>query len=79
MLGRMGLDVRVAEDTSQSHIEHAFLGWRVMLRDLDRKPTRREAVPMIAEAELWLLRRRLIDDGRLRMMRWHAISRLPIV
>ncbi|WP_428542141.1 SAM-dependent methyltransferase [Rhodopila sp.] len=79
MLGRMGLDVRVAEDTSQSHIEHALLGWRVMLRDLDRKPTRREAVPMIAEAELWLLRRRLIDDGRLRMMRWHAISRLPIV
>lgn len=77
MLGRMGLDVRVVEDMSRSHLEHALLGWRVMLRDLDHKPTRREAVPLIAEAELWLLRRRLIRDGRLRMMRWHAISRLP--
>ena len=79
MLGRMGLDVRIAEDMSQAHLEHALLGWRVMLRDLDHKLTRQEAVPMIAEAELWLLRRRLIRDGRLRMMRWHAISRLPIV
>jgi SAM-dependent methyltransferase len=79
MLGRMGLDVRIAEDMSQTHLKHALLGWRVMLRDLDHKPTRQEAVPMVAEAELWLLRRRLIRDGRLRMMRWHAISRLPIV
>jgi SAM-dependent methyltransferase len=79
MLGRMGLDVRITEDMSRSHLEHALLGWRVMLRDLDHKPTRQEAAPMVAEAELWLLRRRLISDGRLRMMRWHAISRLPIV
>ena len=75
MLGRVGLDVRIAEDMSQRHLEHAMLGWRVMLRELGRKPTRQEAVPMVAEAELWLLRRRLIIDGRLRMMRWHAISR----
>lgn len=75
MLGRVGMDVRIAEDMSQRHLEHAMLGWRVMLRDLGRKPTRQEAVPMVAEAELWLLRRRLMRDGRLRMMRWHAISR----
>lgn len=75
MLGRMAMDVRIAEDMSQRHLEHAMLGWRVMLRDLGRKPTRQEAVPMVAEAELWLLRRRLIREGRLRMMRWHAISR----
>jgi SAM-dependent methyltransferase len=79
MLGRVGLDVRIAEDMSQPHLEHALLGWRVMLRDLGRKPSRQEAVPMVAEAELWLLRRRLIRDGRLRMMRWHAISRVPAV
>lgn len=76
MLGRIGLDVRIAEDMSRPHLEHALLGWRVMLRDLGRKPSRQEAVPMVAEAELWLLRRRLIRDGRLRMMRWHAISRV---
>ena len=79
MLGRIGLDVRVAEDRSQTHLEHALLGWRVMLRDLDHKPSRTEAVPMVAEAEMWLLRRRLIRAGRLRMMRWHAISHAPII
>jgi SAM-dependent methyltransferase len=80
MLGRVGLDVRVAEDISQRHVEQAILGWRLMLRDLtDQKPTRQEAAELVREAELWLLRRRLIRDGRLRMMRWHAISRVPIV
>jgi SAM-dependent methyltransferase len=78
MLGRVGLDVRIAEDMSQRHLEHALLGWRVMLRDLGRKPSRQEAVQMVSEAELWLLRRRLIRDGRLRMMRWHAMSRSAI-
>jgi hypothetical protein len=78
MLGRVGLDVRVAEDMSQSHLEHAMLGWRVMLRELDRKPSRQEAVQLVREAELWLLRRRLITEGRLRMMRWHAISHTPM-
>lgn len=79
MLGRVGLDVRIAEDMSQRHLEAAMTGWRFMLRDLGRKPSRQEAVPMVAEAELWLLRRRLMRDGRLRMMRWHAISRTAIM
>jgi SAM-dependent methyltransferase len=79
MLGRVGLDVRVAEDMSQRHLEHAMLGWRVVLRDLDRKPSRQEAVQLVREAELWLLRRRLIREGQLQMMRWHAISHAPIV
>jgi hypothetical protein len=80
MLGRVGLDVRIAEDASVRHMENAMLGWRVLLRDLhDNKPTRRQSVQLIAEAELWLLRRRLIRSGKLRLMRWHAISRVPIV
>jgi hypothetical protein len=80
MLGRVGLDVRIAEDISKRHMEQAMLGWQVMLRELgDRKPTRQEASHLVSEAELWLLRRRLIRDGRLRMMRWHAMSRVPIV
>jgi SAM-dependent methyltransferase len=80
MLARVGLDVRVAEDISQRHVEQAILGWRLMTRDLlDHKPNRQEAAELVREAELWLLRRRLIRDGRLRMMRWHAISRAPIV
>jgi SAM-dependent methyltransferase len=74
MMGRVGLDVRLIEDISQRHLEHAMLGWRVLLRGMDHKPKRQDAVHLIHEAELWLLRRRLIRDGRLRMMRWHAIS-----
>lgn len=79
MLGRVGLDVRVAEDMSQRHLEHAIVGWRALLHDLrDKKPSRQEAAQLVREAELWLLRRRLIRDGRLRMMRWNAMSRIPI-
>jgi SAM-dependent methyltransferase len=79
MLGRVGLDVRVSEDISTRHMEQAMLGWRVMLRELrDHKPSRQEAIQMVSEAELWLLRRRLIRNGKLRMMRWHAMSRVPI-
>lgn len=75
MMGRVGLDVRVAEDISQRHVEQALLGWRVMLRELnDATPTTQQAVELVREAELWLLRRRLIASGHLRMMRWHAIS-----
>ena len=80
MLGRIGLDVRVAEDMSDRHMGHALSGWRNMMRELARtKPTPAQAVQLVREAELWLLRRRLIRDGRLRMMRWHAMSRPPSV
>ena len=86
MLGRLGVDVRVAEDISDRHLEQAMLSWRVMVRELrGRRPTRQEAVVLVAEAELWLMRRRLMRDGRLRMMRWHALTRgrdqadLPLV
>jgi SAM-dependent methyltransferase len=80
MLSRVGLDVRIAEDISNRHMEQAMLGWRVMLRDLrNRKPSRPEALRLVSEAELWLVRRRLFREGRLRLMRWHALSRVPIV
>ena len=80
MLGRVGLDVRIAEDISVRHQEQAMLGWRVLLRDLQgRKPPRQEAAQMVAEAELWLLRRRLMRAGKLRLMRWHAIGPMPVV
>ena len=80
MLGRIGLDVRVAEDISDRHMEQALAGWRARLRVLrEAKQPPQQAVHLVREAELWLLRRRLIRDGRLRMMRWHAISRPPSV
>jgi hypothetical protein len=81
MLARVGLDVRIVEDISQRHMDQVMLGWRVLVRELsdDDKPDRVVAAHLVAEAEMWLLRRRLIREGKLRLIRWHSISRIPIV
>ena len=76
MLGRVGMDVRIAEDISERHIGQVVQGWRTVVRDLGgARPDRASAARLVAEAERWLLRWRLVKEGRLRMMRWHAISR----
>jgi hypothetical protein len=76
MLGRVGMDVRIAEDISERHIGQVVRGWRILVRDLrGTRPDRANAAQLVAEAERWLLRWRLVKEGRLRMMRWHAISR----
>nr|WP_294507452.1 hypothetical protein [uncultured Rhodopila sp.] len=76
MLARVGMDVRVAEDISERHIGQVVQGWRKVVRDLrGTRPDPANAAQLVAEAERWLLRWRLVKDGRLRMMRWHAISR----
>jgi 2-polyprenyl-3-methyl-5-hydroxy-6-metoxy-1,4-benzoquinol methylase len=75
MLARVGFDVRVAEDVSDRHIENALIGWRVAVRELRRsKPPPLLAAHLVAEAEIWLLRVKLLRQQRLRMMRWHAIN-----
>ncbi len=76
VLGRLGFDVRIAEDISRRHTEQAMLGWRTQVRDMkDVKPNRRQASLIVGEAELWLVRMRLFRAGRLRLVRWHAIGR----
>ncbi|HVY17824.1 MAG TPA: hypothetical protein VHB27_21575 [Rhodopila sp.] len=71
-----GMDLRIAEDISHRHMDQALRGWRALLAGLaHQKPSVREAARMVSEAELWLLRQRLIETGRLRLMRWHAIRR----
>lgn len=80
MLGRLGFDVRIEEDITHRHLEHALLGWRLLLTGLQQgTPDRNFARQLTKEAELWLLRRRLLREGRLRMMRWHGISRQAAV
>lgn len=74
-LGRLGFDVRVAEDISARHIHLALLAWRVALREVARaRPPRREAFWLLREAEQWLRRLRLMQAGRVRLVRWHAIA-----
>jgi len=77
VLGRLGFDVRIVEDVSQRHIEQALLGWRMTVRSMEyARPSMRNASMVVREAELWLLRLRLLRSGRLRLVRWHAIGRL---
>lgn len=75
ILGRLGFDVRVAEDVSDRHTHQALAGWRTSVRAMENvPPTRREAMRCVQEAELWMLRLRLIQIGWLRLVRWHAIG-----
>jgi SAM-dependent methyltransferase len=76
ILGRLGFDVRIAEDLSERHMQQAMLGWRRTVRRLEAvRPLAREASQVVAEAELWLLRLRLFRERKLRLIRWHAIKR----
>ncbi len=76
LLGRVGMDVRIAEDLSERHLEQVVRAWQELIRDLrGKRPDPPAAMLLVAEAERWLLRWRLLKDGRLRLMRWQAISR----
>jgi hypothetical protein len=73
----LGFDVRIAEDLSRRQIQHAVAGWREAVRGMEQaKPTHREAAHLVREAELWLLRIRLLRRRSLRLVRWHAIGSL---
>jgi hypothetical protein len=73
-LGRLGFDVRVTEDASARHASHVLRGWQGAVRRMaEGRPSPEQAAILVAEAELWLLRLRLIRTGRLRLIRWHAI------
>jgi len=75
ILGRLGFDVRVVEDLSQRQIQSTLTGWRAAVRDMEYdRPSRRQAMRYIQEAELWMLRVRLMQPGWLRLVRWHAIG-----
>jgi cyclopropane fatty-acyl-phospholipid synthase-like methyltransferase len=76
VLGRLGFDVRIVEDISHRHMEHAMAGWREAIAAMeDRRPTLHQLALVVREAELWLARFRLMRAGRLRQVRWHAIGR----
>ena len=74
-LSRLGFDVRVVEDISARHMGQALLGWRHLVRLMAReRPTPERAAAVVAEAELWTRRIRLMHGGQIRLMRWHAIA-----
>jgi protein-L-isoaspartate O-methyltransferase len=75
-LSRLGFHVRVAEDITERHIHLCLLGWRVLVRELkrDNLPVS-HAYWMLREAELWQTRIKLMQQGKLRLVRWHAQGR----
>ncbi len=75
VLGRQGYDVRIVEDVSQRFMHQGIMGWRRMVRAMqDDKPGRQKAKLVVQEAEIWLVKLRLFREGRLRLVRWHAIG-----
>ncbi len=74
-LQRLRFDVRIVEDITQRHVHYALNGWLAAVQAMEAvPPSLRQAALMVREAELWLLRVRLMRAGRLRLVRWHAIG-----
>lgn len=77
MLGRLGYEVRVAEDISERHVRLALAGWTALVESMEaRRPEPRLLAAIVTEAERWLLRLRLLRGGQLRLLRWHALRRV---
>ena len=57
----------------------AVIGWKDTLNQLKNKPSPSEAGRLVAAAELWLARVKLLQDKKLRLLRWHASGRPPPV
>ncbi len=74
-LQRLKYDVRITEDLSDRHITQTLGGWRDAVRAMGAgpRPAAHTAAAFVTEAELWLLRIRLMRRLGVRLMRWHAI------
>ncbi|MBR0673219.1 hypothetical protein [Neoroseomonas soli] len=77
---RAGFAIHVVEDAGPRHRQSVIEGWRALLqalREQDDRPDPQAAGALVAEAEAWLLRLRLMKEGRLRLLRWHASMMRP--
>ena len=71
----LGYQVRVTEDMSDRHVTQTLSGWREAVRAMAAgpRPAAHTAAAFVTEAELWLLRIRLMRRLGVKLMRWHAI------
>jgi hypothetical protein len=69
-------DVRVVEDISERHVSQTLEGWRAAVKSMEAgvRPAAAAAAAFVNEAELWLLRLRLMRRLDLKLIRWHALS-----
>ncbi len=73
---RVRFNVRIVEDMSDRHVTQTLGGWREAVRSMATgpRPATQTASAFVTEAELWLLRIRLMRRLGVRLMRWHAIG-----
>lgn len=74
-LAAAGFQVNVVEDAGPRHRRAVMEAWAALLEALRAEPTRPTPIAaraMVEEAEAWLLRLRLLEQGRIRLLRWHA-------
>jgi hypothetical protein len=76
VLTRLHYDVRVVEDISASHVSAALAGWRQAMQTIGQgsMPSAASASMVVVEAELWLLRIRVMRRFGFRLLRWHAVG-----
>jgi len=69
-------DVRVVEDISERHVSQTLEGWRGAVKAMEAgpRPAPTTAAAFVNEAELWLLRLRLMRRLDLKLIRWHAMG-----
>jgi hypothetical protein len=69
-------DVRVVEDMSERHVSQTLEGWRAAVKVMEAgpRPAPAAAAAFVKEAELWLLRLRLMRRLDLKLIRWHALG-----
>jgi len=75
-LTRLHYDVRVVEDISAAHVSAALAGWRQAMQTIGDgpMPSTASASMVVTEAELWLLRIRVMRRFGFRLLRWHAVG-----
>lgn len=73
-LATAGFVLHVAEDAGPRHNAAALEAWVALLDGMrnQARPPATALAGLVAEAELWLLRQRLLGSGALRLFRWHA-------
>jgi hypothetical protein len=76
LLVRLGFEVQLVEDISERHVTETLAGWRAAVRAMASgpRPGAAQAGVFVTEAELWLLRIRLMRRLGLNLMRWHAVG-----
>jgi hypothetical protein len=75
-LAEQHFDVQVIEDLSDRHVSATLAGWHGAVKSMGAGPRLPPAAAgiFVTEAELWLLRVRLMRRFGFRLLRWYAIG-----